>query len=148
MIIDAWRWVSIICQWDVSRVLAACASRCAFTRAKGCDRHADAPWHTATLRNAPLQRGASQLLGLQPVRFTSWWTREHPKSSSVKVPLLRVLQNPRVPIINLVSTSLTRPRYIGRIVIRSFVHYSFLARHFDAWNLKKKGKIKISLIVL
>lgn len=42
-IIDALRWVSIICQWDVSRVLAACASRCAFTRAKGCDRHADAP---------------------------------------------------------------------------------------------------------
>lgn len=42
-IIDALRRVSIICQWDVSRVLAACASRCAFTRAKGCDRHADAP---------------------------------------------------------------------------------------------------------
>lgn len=76
----------------------------------------------------PLQRGASQLLGLQPVRFTSWWTWEHPKSSSVKVPAIYPPKPScfdHQPSFDLVNT----PRYIGRVVI---TRASFII-HFYSW---------------
>lgn len=86
---------------------------------------------------APANCSACSLFVSRPDGHES--IRNHPQG--LRSPCYASSKILRVPIINLVSTSLTRPRYIGRIVItRSFVHYSFLARHFDAWNLKKKGK--------
>lgn len=99
----------------------------------------------------PLQRGAGQLLGLQqPVRFTSWWTWEHPKSSSVKIPAIHPPKPScfdHQPGSDLVNT----PRYIDRVAI---TRASFII-HFYSWLwcvqfggiLKERRKIKISLIV-
>lgn len=100
---------------------------CALTRRR---------FETLRYNVAPANCSACSLFVSRPDGHES--IRNHPRLRSPCYASSKIL---RVPIINLVSTSLTRPRYIGRIVItRSFVHYSFLARHFDAWNLKKKGK--------